>query len=119
MGWVAYALERADLVWERYGRRDGISGEPPSSIFKQNFFVCQVDERTGARQVELLGEDKVLWELDYPHPDTVWPFAQEAASAAFLDAGLSERQIAMVTHENSEAVFRWTSAQGDGSGSDG
>ena len=114
VGWVPYALERADLVWERYGRRDNSvssSSEPPSEIFRRNMFVCQVEERVGAKLIRDLGPQNVLWELDYPHPDTVWPFAQKVAAEVFVAAGLSQETIDVVTHGNSQEVFRWQPAK--------
>ena len=114
VGWVPYALERADLVWERYGRRDdsiSSKSEPPSEKFMRSMFVCQVDERVGAKLIGDLGPHKVLWELDYPHPDTVWPFTQEVAADVFAEAGLPQETIELVGHANSEALFRWEPAK--------
>jgi predicted TIM-barrel fold metal-dependent hydrolase len=113
VGWVPYALERADLVWERYGRRDDAiseNSEPPSEVFRRNMFVCQVEEMVGAKLIDDLGAETVLWELDYPHPDTVWPYTQQVAEEVFAASGLSQETIELVTHGNSEKLFRWEPA---------
>jgi predicted TIM-barrel fold metal-dependent hydrolase len=114
VGWVPYALERADLVWERYGRRDDVissKSEPPSEKFRRNMFVCQVEEHVGAKLIGDLGAERVLWELDYPHPDTVWPYTQQTAAEVFADSGLSQDSIDLVTYGNSEKLFRWETAK--------
>ncbi len=113
VGWVPYALERVDLVWERYGRRDDAissSSEPPSEKFRRSMFVCQVEERVGAKLIGDLGPERVLWELDYPHPDTVWPYTQQVAAEVFAGSGLSQDAIELVAHGNSEKLFRWEAA---------
>ncbi len=112
IGWVPYALERADLVWERYHLEEDLPNPMrPSEVWRNNMFVCQVEERVGLKNLDELGSEKVMWELDFPHPDTVWPFAQEAASRVFAEASLSDATVEQITHRNSERIFRWTPTQ--------
>lgn len=110
IGWLPFALGRADLVWERH-HSDDVPKDRPSEIFRRNMFVCQVEEYVGLNFLEYIGADKVLWELDYPHPDTVWPLVQEHAGTVFSEAGLDQEQIEMIAHKNSEKLFRWTPAE--------
>ncbi len=132
VGWLPYAIARADLCWERYqgaeerehhssgGAADRalkltsgpvpLPNERPSEIWKRNMYVCQVEEHIGLHFLDFIGADKVLWELDYPHPDTVWPLAQRHTESVFEEAGVSAEDAEMITHLNAEAVFRWTPA---------
>lgn len=107
VGWLPYTLERADVLWDRH-HRGAPAEQRPSEIWRQNLFVCQVGERVGLGFLDHIGPEKVLWELDYPHPDTVWPYAQEHTRSVFEDAGTSSEHIEMITHRNAEEVFRWT-----------
>jgi predicted TIM-barrel fold metal-dependent hydrolase len=129
VGWLPFAIGRADLVWERYQGAeerdhhsmgdDGTVQTPPvplperlpSEIWKRNMYVCQVEEHIGLHFLDFIGADKVLWELDYPHPDTVWPFAQSFTAEVFKAAELSEEHAEMITHGNAEKLFRWTPAE--------
>src|SRR4029078_11729641 len=97
IGWVPYAIERADLVWERHRRDDTVNPMRPSDVWERNHSVGQIDERIGLNRVEELGTDKVMWELDFPHPDTVWPFAQEASEDVFNRASLDEAVVGQIT----------------------
>jgi predicted TIM-barrel fold metal-dependent hydrolase len=110
IGWASYAVDRADLVWERYHTE---GDRRPSEIFEQNFFLCQVEERVGPKVVERLGPNKVLWELDYPHQDTSWPFAQESAVGVFDEAQISKEDFDLMTWGNAAKVFSWTPASTD------
>jgi predicted TIM-barrel fold metal-dependent hydrolase len=114
IGWLPSAIERADLAWERKRGVDDLLEERPSEIWRRNVFVCQVEEHLGLQFVDHIGAEKVLWELDYPHPDTVFPFAQQHASSTFADAGLTDEQISDIAHRNSERLFRWTPAEQPG-----
>ena len=129
IGWLPFAIGRADLVWERYQGAeerdhhsiadDGQVKAPPvplpkdmpSEIWKRNMYVCQVEEHIGLHFLDYIGADKVLWELDYPHPDTVWPLAQEFSAEVFEKAGVSDEHVEMITHGNAEKLFRWTPAE--------
>lgn len=128
IGWLPFAIGRAELVWERYqGTEDSdhhsfgdeeqggvpparIPDERPTEIWQRNMYVCQVEEHVGLHLLDLIGADKVLWELDYPHPDTVWPHAQQHTAEVFAAAGVTDEDAEKITHTNSEALFRWTPA---------
>lgn len=110
IGWLPYALGRADLVWERYQGTEELSSERPSEIWARNMYVCQVEEHIGLHYLEHIGAEKVLWELDYPHPDTVFPHAQSHTESVFEAAGVTAADAELITHRNSERVFRWEPA---------
>ncbi len=110
LGWIPYAIEKADSVWGRYKVPQNLFDLKPSDIWRNNIFVCQVEE-TNLDFLDDLGPEKVLWELDYPHPDTVWPHSQTYSREVFEKAGLSQEHVDMITHKNSEALFRWIPAE--------
>jgi predicted TIM-barrel fold metal-dependent hydrolase len=113
IGWTSYAVDRANLVAERY-RTEADEGTPwPSDIFRRNFHVCQVEEHVAPGVIERLGVDRVLWELDYPHADCSWPFAQQQASEVFEAAKVTPEVIEQVTWTNPCQIFNWTPASTD------
>jgi len=80
-GWVPYIVERADKGW-RDGRLEGDpalgrvsakASRPPSEIFRQQMYICMVDEHFVATILDQLPLDNLLWEGDYPHGDGLWP----------------------------------------------
>lgn len=114
IGWVAYLLERADHVVDRH--REWV-GHPenfkPSEIFARQFYVCVVDEKVGMTQVDLVGADRIMWECDYPHPDSVYPDCQQVVHENFEGAGIEQSKREMITYGNAARVFNWTGVDWD------
>jgi predicted TIM-barrel fold metal-dependent hydrolase len=83
-GWLPYWLWRMDEHWEQC---DGIAGEPrlamkPSDYFRRQCWIsCEPDEPYVDRVLDLIGEDRLLFASDYPHPDHKWPETVEAMLA--------------------------------------
>ena len=57
-----------------------------------------------------IGVDKIMWECDYPHTDTVWPDSQQATQEVFDEAHCTPEEIEAITHGNAERVFNWKMA---------
>jgi predicted TIM-barrel fold metal-dependent hydrolase len=106
IGWVPYALERADRTWERHRHWSGLDDTPPSEAFRRNIWVCFIDEQMGVEARHHIGIDKIMWECDYPHADTPWPNSQRDVAKALADVPTDE--VDMMTHLNAERLFRWT-----------
>jgi hypothetical protein len=51
--------------------------------------------------VDLLGEDRVMWASDYPHPDSTWPESQQAIADNFT--GIPPRTARRILCENAKA----------------
>ena len=106
IGWVPFALEHCDYVWERHRFWTGLDSDvPPSEAFHRNIWVCFIDEGFGLRNRHEIGVDRIMWECDYPHSDSSWPHSQERL-AKLLD-GIPADDVAAVTHGNAEGLFRW------------
>jgi predicted TIM-barrel fold metal-dependent hydrolase len=123
IGWVPFALERADRTWERHRHWSGLDDVPPSQVFRRNIWVCFIDEEMGIEARHRIGVDKIMWECDYPHADTPWPDSQK--DVARLLAGVPDDDVALLTHGNAERLFRWTTRpdfaaiSGNGAGGNG
>ena len=54
----------------------------PTGYFRRQFWVAaRGDEMTLPAVVELVGDDNVVFNTDYPHPDGTWPFGMERLEA--------------------------------------
>jgi predicted TIM-barrel fold metal-dependent hydrolase len=105
IGWIPYYLERIDYVYAHHKAWTGadFGGKLPSEVFKEHVLTCFIDDAFGVANLEYLNRDLVAWECDYPHSDSTWPLSPETV-APNLD-GLSEEDIARVTHGNAMRVF--------------
>ena len=80
IGWIPYALERADNTWEYHSnwtRAKETIPEPPSTYYQGRIFGCFTNDVHGVASIAEVGEDNICFETDYPHTDTTWPFARE------------------------------------------
>ena len=82
IGWIPYALERADDVWQEHrawaGVRDVVP-EPPSTYYRRQIYGCFFRDRHGIESLASIGEDTVTFETDYPHTDSTWPHTKQVA----------------------------------------
>ena len=88
IGWIPYALERADNTWEYHSSwthaKDTIP-EPPSTYYRGRIFGCFTNDVHGLTSIDEVGEDNICFETDYPHTDTTWPNSKEYAEKMLAD----------------------------------
>src|SRR3984957_2370760 len=73
IGWIPYALERADNVWEFHSswtKAKETIPEPPSTYYRGRIFGCFTNDAHGVASIAAVGEDNICFETDYPHTDT-------------------------------------------------
>jgi predicted TIM-barrel fold metal-dependent hydrolase len=80
IGWIPYALERADTVWEQHDawiHAKRLCPEPPSTYYYGRVYGCFTWDQHGVDSLAAVGEDNICFETDYPHTDTTWPNSKE------------------------------------------
>jgi predicted TIM-barrel fold metal-dependent hydrolase len=79
-GWLPYWLQRMEQHWDFSGNAEHPEMKRrPTEYFNANVYVaCRGDEMTLKSVVELVGDDKIVFNTDYPHPDGTWPWGIEA-----------------------------------------
>ena len=80
IGWLPYALERADTVWEEHNAWQNskrLCPEPPSTYYYDRVFGCFTWDHHGVKSLDEVGENNICFETDYPHTDTTWPNSKE------------------------------------------
>ncbi len=86
IGWIPYALERADDVWTTHrgwSKSQLHCPEPPSTYYHRQVTSCFFKDDVGVSLLDRIGVDNVVFESDYPHQDSTWPFTREAAAQQF------------------------------------
>jgi predicted TIM-barrel fold metal-dependent hydrolase len=95
-GWVPYLVNRMDVMWREKKAYHGVDHlpEPPSSYLR-NFSFCIFDDVVGLAHLDLLGEDNVCYETDYPHPDGTFPHSRRVAleNTASLEPAQREKVL--------------------------
>ena len=88
IGWIPYALERADTVWDQHDSWQHSKAripEPPSTYYYGRVFGCFTADYHGLHSLDAVGEDNICFETDYPHTDTTWPTSKEYAEKMLAD----------------------------------
>ena len=101
IGWLPYALERADDVWSEHRAWGGVKDlvpEPPSSYFRRQVYGCFFRDQHGVNSLADIGIDNITFETDYPHTDSTWPHTKKLAEEMFT--GLTTEQVYKITRGN-------------------
>ncbi|MGE0304360.1 MAG: amidohydrolase family protein [Acidimicrobiia bacterium] len=106
ISWVPMALER---LTRSYRQAESSSywtpADPdPVEIVHRNFWFTSIEDPSGFRLLDLIGEDKVMLESDYPHADSSWPDTQALARRDLQH--LSGATIRKVCFENAASLYR-------------
>ena len=104
ISWIPFALERLDAAFaEKRGDFElDLSGKP-SEFWHEHGHSTYQDEQAVATVLELVGEDRVIWGSDYPHPDSVWPESQAVIERNLRD--LPEEKRRKIICENAGRLY--------------
>jgi predicted TIM-barrel fold metal-dependent hydrolase len=76
----------------------------PSEYFRRQCYVsADAEEYMLAQVIELIGDDRIVFSTDYPHPDSPWPHAVDSFLAL---AGVSAESKRKVLWDNARALYR-------------
>src|SRR5579863_10101927 len=101
IGWLPYALDRMDFEYE--DRFRDLCPMKPSEYWRRQCKATFQFDRIGAKLVEDIGVETLMWGSDYPHTDGVWPESQK-----YIDeqsAGLAPQIVRQITCENAGKFY--------------
>jgi len=104
--WVPMITERLGRAYRQIGspmnwtRADG----DPTEILRRNFRYASLEDPSAFRLLDVVGEDNVMVEADYPHPDSVWPDTQELIRGELNQ--LPNTAIRKLCYANAAALYR-------------
>lgn len=127
IGWIPWVLERAQQVydtqrhWVAKGQSLGNVGPVQDydktidhekidvyGDYYEHFYGCFIDDATGLQMLNVVGEDNVMIEVDYPHSDTTWPHSLKLAHERLDAAGLTDEQKFKILRGNAERLYQFT-----------
>ena len=83
-GWIPYALDRMDFEWEDRFTDLGLKMKPSDYWRRQCKATFQFD-RIGAKLIDDMGAESLMWGSDYPHGDGVWPNSDQYIKEQFAE----------------------------------
>jgi predicted TIM-barrel fold metal-dependent hydrolase len=107
IGWIPYLYDRWGHIHRWHGPWAGadMSGPSPVEIFHEHFFVCFIDDPLGVELRDRIGVHRIMWESDFPHPDSTWPESPEWLAKNL--SGCSDSDVAAITHQNAMRAFHF------------
>lgn len=108
IGWVPTLLDRLSycLVDNHAGYGGGWQGDDdPCEVLLRNFWFSSLEDPAGFALRDRIGVENILVESDYPHPDSTWPNTQQVLREQF--AALPADEVAKITYQNAEKLFRF------------
>lgn len=83
IGWIPYVLERMDNEYEgRFKHGLGLKLKP-SEYWRRQCRASFQNDVAGARNLDVIGVETVMWASDYPHSGGVFPDSQEYIKRQF------------------------------------
>lgn len=80
ISWVPMVIERLHRAYrQREAAPRAWEGTTmhPVDILHRNFWFTSIEDPSSFRQLDLIGEDRMMLEVDFPHTDSSWPDSQE------------------------------------------
>ncbi len=100
--WLPYVFDRLDTEYEDRGKSIGLKMKP-SDYFRRQGYVTYQQDKFLEPIVPLIGEDRIMWGSDYPHPDCVWPNSHRVWGENL--ANFSESTRRKIVHDNVAALY--------------
>ncbi|MQF65227.1 amidohydrolase [SAR202 cluster bacterium AC-409-J13_OGT_754m] len=107
-GWLPFWLGRLDDHAAQDARQamwfdaDALSLSPSEYFLRQGYVACDPDEFALKSVVDLLGEDNIVWNTDYPHPDGSDP---DKAVPLFLEQPIPESAKKKILWDNAVNLY--------------
>jgi predicted TIM-barrel fold metal-dependent hydrolase len=103
IGWIPSLLERMDWQYENEFTGIGLAHKPSEYWSRQMYATFQSD-LVGMHLLDFLGEDRVMYASDYPHPDGTWPDSASIIKSQM--AHLSESTRHKLVHDNAASLYK-------------
>lgn len=111
IAWVPMLVDRLDYIASRFNKdNDGFMhstwahDETPIEVLRRNFYYTTFFDPSAYRLLDVIGEDRVMVEVDYPHSDSSWPDTQDLINEQIR--GLPETTQHLLTSGTAAAVYR-------------
>jgi hypothetical protein len=101
-------LERLDYNYRKHHLWTGqdFGDKLPSEVFNEHVLTCFIDDRFGVQARAALDMDNVMWECDYPHSDSTWPFSPETFME-HITPDVSDHDVDRMSHLNAMRHFHY------------
>ena len=82
-----------------------VDARRPSEIFRANIFGCFIYDDAGLKNIDLIGEDNIMFESDYPHSDCNWPHTRKMLEESLAD--VPDDVARKIAEDNARPLFNF------------
>ncbi len=105
IGWLPFLLEACEYqCHENFEPGRGLALTPREYFQRQIYSSFWFERESVARSIEILGEDNVMFETDFPHPTCLYPNPRESMEASIgqLDEAVQRKLL----YETASRVYQ-------------
>ena len=105
VSWVPMMTERLSRSYRHVEASDvwSASDPHPNDLIRRNFWFTSIEDPSAFHSLDLIGEDRVILESDYPHQDSTWPDTQALIAS---DLGhLAPDVVRKIAYENAAGLY--------------
>lgn len=106
-GWIPFLVHRLDGLWSPgrdYRNPEPPLPAPPSTYLEDHVYACVFDDLDCLKHLDVIGEDQICFEADYPHPDGSWPNSRQ--QALLQTTGLTTEVRDKILRYNAAKLYR-------------
>jgi predicted TIM-barrel fold metal-dependent hydrolase len=106
VSWVPMVTERLRRAYRHVPASEVWSADDPHplDVLHRNFYFASVEDPSAFRMLDLIGEDRVMVETDFPHMDSTWPGCQAMIRGEL--EGLPAALVRKVCFENAAGLYQ-------------
>lgn len=103
VSWLPYIEERLDFATR--GRKElAPTGRPASRVMHEQIFASFLTDPVGIEDRHRIGLERILWQSDYPHVDSLWPDSRKELAA--LLSGIPDEEARQIAEGNARKLLR-------------
>ena len=105
IGWIPFVLEAMEWQFDESmpDEREGLSLRPTEYFRRQIYASFWFEDFAPRTAIERIGEDNVMFEVDFPHPTCLYPGTREHVTAVLSD--LDERVRRKVLRDTAARLY--------------
>ena len=104
IGWLPFMLEACEYQMdENLVDRGGLELRPTEYFKRQIYASFWFEKQNVGRTIELLGEDNIMFETDFPHPTCLYPGVREQVQASLGDVAIEAQR--KILYETAARVY--------------
>ncbi|MGU3654798.1 amidohydrolase family protein [Mycolicibacterium sp. A43C] len=106
ISWVPMVVERLHRAYRQREAEPGVwagSTIHPVDVLHRNFWFTSIEDPSAFQRLDVISEDRMMLEVDFPHSDSSWPDSQELFRAELET--LPIETIKKICYGNAAALY--------------